>query len=420
MSTCFSRCHKITSKSPKKSIFDGDLYNRYTKFDHAFNEIHGYLFGNQVLQRFGRYILDHLGDRGDVYRLDGTKFAILSTSLSIRELAENYEAFRTHFREGFVVDDKGIILDLNGGLFSLDDFSVDVPTVFTCLNYAYAESKVRRNGDLVEFYNDLTNDNQKQLEKLHIIRASFLQNYKGFCLYYQPVVDAKTEKLTGAEALIRWRSPEYGIVMPDQFIPLLEKDSLFPDLGRWILQTALEDARKILPSVPGFMIHVNLSYAQLEKPDFIDMVLDVLQETEYPPEQLCLEITERCRLLDLELLHNVILGLKEHGVRFALDDFGTGFSSIGLVMQLPFDTIKIDRSFVARIEDDIKEQNLIKDFTDAAMTYGATVCVEGIETEGMCEVLRQYPVTAFQGYYFSRPLEFYSFLAWKHEREQMI
>lgn len=379
------------------------------------NEIYGYDFGNSVLQAVGRYLFESAGNTGMVYRLDGTKFAIM-TKIPAEEIERRYHEFRTAFRAGTSVDDKYVILDLNAGFINVDNFNVDHRTVYACLNFAYGESKQRRQGDIVEFRNDLNDENKHRLEKLHVIRASIMKNYEGFYLLYQPVVDSQTEKLVGAEALLRWRSDEYGIVPPDHFIPLLEKDPLFPELGEWIIRTALTDAKKILADEPDFMINVNLSYTQLEKTDFTDMVGRILDETGYPPEHLCFEITERCRLLDIELLKNIAVKLRSRGVKIALDDFGTGFSSISIVKNLPLNYIKIDRSFVRRIEEDDKDRKLIKSFAVVASTFGAEVCVEGIETEGMKAILQKYSVHSFQGYYYAKPLSFEEFLTWKEDR----
>ena len=324
-----------------------------------------------------------------------------------------YTELRNYARSGISLDDKFVILDVNAGLMNVDNFDIDHQTVYACLNFAYGESKTRRQGEIVEFYNNLNDENKQRIEKLYAIRASIMRDYKGFYLLYQPVVDASTEKLIGAEALLRWRSKEYGVVPPDHFIPILEKDPLFCELGQWVLRTAINGAKLVMEENPDFMINVNLSYTQLEKPDFVDMVLRTLKEEGFPPNRLCLEITERCRLLDMYLLKNVIVNLRGRGVQIALDDFGTGFSSIGLVKNLPFDTIKIDRSFVLKIEEDEKDRELIKSFVSVASTFGAKVCVEGIETGGMRDILQAYHIQSFQGYYYAKPLELRDFLAWK-------
>ena len=377
------------------------------------NEVYGYQFGNNVLQKFGRYLFEHVGNSGSAYRLDGTKFAILSRTQTADEFRENYDSLRNYFRKGFNIENRQVILDLSAGMMCVDNYEIDHQTVYACLNFAYSESKLRRQGELVEFYNDLNENNRHRLEKLYEIRVSIMQNYKGFYLLYQPVVDAETEQLVGAEALLRWRSEEFGMVPPDQFIPILEKDPLFCELGQWILRTAINGAKLIMEEHPDFVINVNLSYTQLEKLDFVDMVLRTLREEGFPPDHLCMEITERCRPPDMYLLKNVIVNLRGQGIQIALDDFGTGFSSVGLVKNLPFDTIKIDRSFVLKIEEDEKERELVKSFAGIATTFGAKVCVEGIETAEMRDILQEFNIQSFQGYYYGKPLELRDFLLWK-------
>ena len=383
------------------------------------NEMYGYHFGNRVLQLYAREIFRATENKVHIYRIDGTKFALISNTHSIAELRDGYNRFRGYLHEDFKVDGKNILLDLHCGALRVDNFDVDSQTVYACLNYADEESKVRKQGDMVEFSNDLTEDNQQRLDKLHAIRASIMHGYDGFYLLYQPVVDAKTERLIGVEALLRWKNDRYGMVPPDQFIPILESDPLFPELGEWILRESILAAKQVLSQNPGFIINVNLSYTQLEKPDFVDMVLRILNELGYPPEHLCLEVTERCRLLDLDLLKNVVVNLKARGVLIALDDFGTGFSSIGILKEIPVNIIKIDRSFVKMIEENDIDRQLIRNIADLASIFGAKVCIEGIETEGMRDILKQYHVESFQGYYYAKPLLLDQFLEWdKAAREK--
>ena len=368
------------------------------------NEMYGYQFGNRVLQRYSRSAFETVGNTGHIYRIDGTKLAVISNTLSVEELQAGYNRFRTYLHEEFIVDGKKILLDLNCGALRTDTSDIDSKTVYECLNYAYEESKMRRKGEMVEFSSGLNEDSHQRLEKLHVIRESITREFEGFYLLYQPVVSAETEKIIGAEALLRWKSDQYGIVPPDHFIPVLESDPLFPELGAWIIRESVITAKQILEKCPGFVINVNLSYSQLEKPDFVDMVLRILENVGYPPEHLCLEITERCRLLDTNLLKNVIVNLRSRGIRAALDDFGTGFSSVGLLREIPIDTIKVDRSFVMRIEENERERNIIRNIVDLAGVFGAKVCVEGVETASMRDILREFRVKSFQGYYYAKPL----------------
>ena len=380
------------------------------------NEMYGYHFGNRVLQLYARSVFEATGNAGHCYRIDGTKFAVISNTLSIEELRENYDNFRSFLHEHFQVDGKKVLLELHCGALKVEHFAVDSQTVYACLNYADEESKVHQQGDMVEFRNESSDRSHQRLEMLHAIRDSIMRNYEGFYLLYQPVVDAQTEKLIGAEALLRWRNDQYGMVPPDAFIPVLESDPLFPELGEWILREAILAAKQILEQIPDFVMNVNLSYTQLEKPDFVDMVFRILSDLEYPPEHLCLEVTERCRLLDLELLKNVAVNLKARGIPVALDDFGTGFSSIGILKKIPVSIIKIDRSFVEMIEENEADREVVRNIADLASVFSAKVCVEGIETAEMRDILRRYHVESFQGYYYAKPLSIQQFLAWNQNK----
>ena len=382
------------------------------------NEVYGYHFGNRVLQLFGRKVYETTANHGNCYRIDGTKFATIINSVMLDKVQEKYKSFRNYFREVFSVDDKKIMLEVNCGAVMIDQFDFDSQTVYACLNFAYIESKTRQHGDMVVFHDDLNRDNRYRLEKLHAIRASIKGGHKGFYLMYQPVVDAKKEKLIGAEALLRWKNDTYGTVPPDQFVPLLESDPLFPELGEWIIRESIVAAKRILKNHPDFVININLSYTQLEKPDFVDMVLSILDDMNYPPEHLCLEVTERCKLLNIELLRSVIENLKARGILIALDDFGTGFSSVGILKELSFDIIKIDRTFVKRIEDDDSDRELVKYISGLASLFGAKVCVEGIETEGMKKILQAFNVESFQGYYYAKPLLLESILEYEGQKSE--
>ena len=376
------------------------------------NEMYGYHFGNRVLQAYARSVFETTGNAGHSYRIDGTKFAVISSTVSIDEMRENYERFRTWLHEDFQVDGKKVLLDLHCGALRVDSFDIDSQTIYSCLNYADEESKIHRKGELVEFRNEMNEKSYRRLELLQTIRASITRDYEGFYLLYQPVVKAETECMIGAEALLRWKSDLYGTVQPDAFIPVLESDPLFPQLGEWILREAILAAKQLLEQYPDFVMNVNLSYSQLEKPDFVDMVLRMLEDLHYPPEHLCLEVTERCRLLDLGMLKNVVMNLKSRGVQVALDDFGTGFSAVGIIREIPFDTIKIDRGFVMNIEKKEQDRRLIGSIVGLTSIFGAKVCAEGVETAGMRDILRKYEVKSFQGYYYSKPIMLEQVMKW--------
>ena len=370
----------------------------------SINDLYGYTFGNRVLQSLGRYLEGVFAGRGTVYRMDGTKFAVLTCDMTLLELERLYKTIQEKHSHDFYVDGKHLSLSLNAGAVVLDNFEISKETAYSCLKYAYYQSKLRKLGELVVFEDTLNDENRQMVEKINVIRNSISQNCAGFYLCYQPIMDAKSEKLKGFEALVRWRNEEYGAVPPMQFIPILEQDSLFNELGTWILRTAMIDGLDLLKRYPGIIINVNLSYTQIEKRDFVSEVIGLLDETGFPPENLCLEITERCRLLDTALLKNMFAAFRAKGIKIALDDFGTGFSSLGVLRELPVDTVKIDREFVKNIESSPSDQSTVEFISGLANAFAAEVCVEGVETESMRDYLRNFLVNSFQGYLYSKPV----------------
>ncbi|MDE5584636.1 MAG: EAL domain-containing protein [Ruminococcus sp.] len=367
------------------------------------NDVYGYKFGNKVIRQLADIINDVFTNSGAVYRMDGIKFAVLTQNMNETQITALYRHLQELATHTFFIDDERLTISLNAGMMVIDDFEIESETVYSCLKYAYYESKNKRLGNLAVFER-IMNNNKNFIEKLNVIRNSVIEDCEGFFLCYQPIMYADTEKLKGMEALIRWRNDKYGTVPPVQFVPVLEQDSLFPELGKWILRRAMTDGKLFLEKYPDFIMNVNISYAQLERSDFVSDVFSILEETKFPPENLCLEITERCRLLDVDVLNNMFKIFREHGIKIALDDFGTGFSSLGVLRTLPIDTVKIDREFVKNIEKSTSDQSTVKFISSLADAFKAEVCVEGVETVQMRDFLRNYGIKSFQGYYYSKPV----------------
>lgn len=370
----------------------------------AINDVYGFRFGNNTLDTFAKLLSEKFGKFGTLYKMDGTKFALITTTAVPEELAAVYKEVKHRVTHSFTVNDEKVILSLNGGLITVDDFDLSKDTITSCLKYTYYQSKNSSLGDLEIFRNSISDDNRQFIEMMNVIRTSVTDGCKGFFLCYQPIMCAANEKLMGMEALIRWKNDTYGAVSPNQFIPILEQDPVFPELGRWILRQAIIDSKKYVEKYPDFLIHVNISYAQLERRDFINEITDILEELDFPPKNLCLELTERCRLLDIGLLKSLFKALRVYGIKIALDDFGTGFSSIGIIRELDFDTIKVDREFVKNIDHSASDQKTVHFISNLAETFQAKVCVEGVETNNIKNVLGNYDIESFQGFYYSRPI----------------
>ena len=376
----------------------------------SFNDVYGYSFGDRILQTFARLLQKRFANMGCIYRMDGCKFALITHTLSVNEIEDIYNSIVENVRGEFFVDQHRVNLSLSAGLVNVNDFEISEKTVYSCLKFAYYESKNSHMGSMYTFQDSLNDDNRQEIKKLNEIRNCVSEECKGFFLCYQPVMDMRTQKLKAMEALIRWKNDEYGLIPPNDFIPILEQDAVFPVLGKWILERAILDGKEFLKKDPSLVINVNLSYAQLIKEKFVEEVFSILNEYDFPPQNLCLEITERCRLMDTELLYNIVNIFRNNGIKIALDDFGTGFSTLGILRELPVDIVKIDREYVKDIESSEIDQITVKSISEVAAAFNADVCVEGIETEGMIERLRDYKVTSLQGYYFSKPIRFEEFM----------
>lgn len=368
------------------------------------NEMWGYDFGNIVIHKLVQELKQIFCNEGVLYRADGVRFVLLTRSLTMEQLAGRYETVRQHICERLEIDGYHPNLQVCGSALEIDTFDVNPQAMFSCLGYAYNLSRERGNGALQIFRNEIDETRTNLMTLINTIRRSIEHDCQGFLLYYQPIMSANTHTLSGCEALLRWRSPEYGLVPPNRFIPIIENDPAFVKLGEWILRRAMEDTKPFLTSCPAFELNVNIAYEQLKQPSFVEMVKRNLTAAAYPPENLCLEITERCRLLDISRLGAIISELRDLGVRFAIDDFGTGYSSMDILNQLKFDVVKIDKVFVDNIAKGGKAVRLIGVMNELAEICGSQVCAEGVETQEQCEIVRQCGVDTIQGYYFSKPV----------------
>jgi EAL domain-containing protein (putative c-di-GMP-specific phosphodiesterase class I) len=222
-----------------------------------------------------------------------------------------------------------------------------------------------------------------------------------FELHYQPVIDLKSDEISGFEALIRWRHGVNGLVAPGTFISLAEEIGFIVPLGEWAIRQACATAAKW----PGNLkVAVNLSPVQFRGSGLIEVVVGALAASGLPAERLELEITENILLVDSEATLSTLYQLRALGVRIAMDDFGTGYASLSYLQSFPFDKIKIDRSFVKDIAEGVGSLNIVRAVTAMATGLGMATTAEGVETWEQLEAVRAEGCTEMQGYLFSKPL----------------
>ena len=369
------------------------------------NAIYGYEFGNQVLKAIAEMIGGKIESCGHLFRMEGTKFACYLEHVDKKYVEDLYADVKNTLSAGFVVDDAKLAFPLSGGAVKVFG-DCNEYSIHASVNHALQESKYDKNGELIFFDSDTYESMRQNLAVMNELRNCIKANCKGFYLVYQPVVDVDKEHILGVEALLRWSNEEYGEIPPGEFIPWIENDPIFFDLGNWIIETACRCALPFIEKYPDFVVNVNISYSQLARKTFKTAVIDIIQKLNFPGEHLCLELTERCRQLEINYLEKEITDMKKYGIKFALDDFGTGFSSLNLLSEIPVDTLKIDRGFVYDIQNNHVNQAIVKAVTNCASELNVQVCVEGIEDEVLANFVHQYKVHSYQGYYYSKPKRF--------------
>ncbi|MFN7926269.1 MAG: EAL domain-containing protein, partial [Bryobacteraceae bacterium] len=237
-----------------------------------------------------------------------------------------------------------------------------------------------------------------------------------FHLYYQPKMDLGTGRVVGFEALLRWHHPERGIILPSSFVPIAEETGLIVPIGEWVLREACRATRRWQDTYkiePPLEISVNVSVRQFRQKGFLDLIQNVLSETGLDPATLQLEITESVLIDDMDSAMSTFQAIKSLGVGLKIDDFGTGYSSLNYLAHLPFDSLKIDRSFVSTMCQDPQALELVRTILDLARNLGMQVVAEGVETPDQAERLQQLGCPFGQGYYFSQPLPF-------HDADQLL
>ncbi|MCP4431758.1 MAG: EAL domain-containing protein [Gammaproteobacteria bacterium] len=226
-----------------------------------------------------------------------------------------------------------------------------------------------------------------------------------FVLHFQPIVDLKTKSIAGCEALIRWQTADGSFVPPSEFIPRAETSGVIVDLGYWIAQQACAFQKRLAQKFSqSIFVSINLSGKQFDDPYLIDSLADIMVDTGIRHELIKFEITESLLMEHPELASSALNRLKKTGAKLAIDDFGTGYSSFSYLHQLPFDTLKIDQTFVSAMSSNLKSNEIIKSLVNLSHDLGMDVIAEGIETKFDLNMLRHHDTDYGQGYLFSKAL----------------
>ena len=402
------RLNEEIAVAERNSISVAVLYMDLDKFK-SINDSLGHSVGDELLKLVGSRIKDQIRLEDTVSRFGGDEFVVLLKELSNNpDAATNQcqlvaEKIQTAFTHSFKIEQHIISVTLSIGI-SL--FTAENNTSADLLKQAdtamYLAKEADRNS--IRFFEPAMQEvanAQLLLEK--DLRQALLRGE--FYLLYQPQINLEG-KMTGVEALLRWKHPSRGIILPNEFIAVAEDTKLIFQIEAWVLMTACQQLKawEHLYRNKDFKIAVNISRQQFSMADFVSNIQGVIQQGQVDPQRLRLEITESVVNEDVKDTNIKMLALKKMGISFSIDDFGTGYTSLHQLKTLPLDQLKIDRSFVSELFQDTNDEAVIETIITMAHTLGMNVIAEGVEKNEQLKFLSEKGCDTFQGYHFDKPL----------------
>jgi diguanylate cyclase (GGDEF)-like protein len=370
----------------------------------AINESFGYSVGDQFLCRVAERVRAGIRAGDTVARFGGDEFAVLIHKIrSEEDAAKVAQKVLEEIRLPFSVDQRELFTTTSIGASTYPTDGLDVETLTRNADAALHRAK-EHGRDNYQLYSPEMNARAVERLSLENRLRQALQNEQ-LVLYYQPLIDLRSERIVGAEALLRWLHPELGLLSPGDFIPLAEVLGLIMPIGQWVLNASCEQLREWHDTgYPDFRVAVNVSTRQFQQPDFVGGVIQALEGSGISPESLELEITEPSVMRDPEGSIARLQDLKKRNVGLSLDDFGTGFASLNYLGLFPIHRIKLDGSFVRELPRNSNHCAIARAVIAMAHALRLSIAAEGVETPEQLAFLRDAGCDEAQGYLFSRPL----------------
>ncbi|WP_100406983.1 PAS domain S-box protein [Bacillus solitudinis] len=409
----FMAYHDSLTKLPNRECFYKQVKNSLVKNKIGamfFIDLDRFKFINDMLgHRIGDLLLIEVGNRlkkfdnGLLSRQGGDEFTAFFPGQSRKGVEQIAKSIIQELSEPYIVDGQELFVTPSIGISMYPHDSRDIDMLIQQADAALYETKVL-NGNTFTFFSSAMKDkNDEKMTLSNDLRKALVKEELYLC--YQPIYDIREQKIVGTEALLRWQHAVHGFIGPDHFIPIAEETGLILPIGEWVLRTACKQMKKWIGEGYHFNISVNLSVRQFMQHDLIEMISGILQEIDLDPHYLNLEVTESVPLLDIDAAIIKLEELKQLGITISLDDFGTGYSSLNHIRLLPFDFLKIDKSFILNLHEDNFNASIVHSLISIAHQMGKKVVAEGVETGEHLQILLDSKCDEAQGYYLSRPLK---------------
>ena len=378
------------------------LYLDVDEFKHI-NDSLGHDAGDDALVDVARRLTDAVRPGDTVARVGGDEFSILLAQASERDALTAAERVTAAVGAPFVAGDQEVTVTVSVGIATARPATMQPDTLLADADLAMYFAKRAGRGHHAVFTPAMRTALVEQLQLGEDLRGAIAG--ASIDVHYQPIIDLRTGAIVGAEALARWQHPERGWIPPATFIPLAEELGMVQAIDALVLRRACDQGQRWREAgITGLRLAVNLSGRNLEDAELVDRVVRTLEDTGFPADHLELELTEGVSIAESGRASSLLEELHQLGIRLAIDDFGTGYSALGRLRSLPFDRLKVDKTFVDEINGAAGRSSLLETMVDMAHVLGLEVVAEGVETPAQAAFLRQHGCDFAQGYLFSKPV----------------
>jgi len=383
----------------------------------AINDEYGHSIGDEVIKAVAKRLKVCIRSEDTLSRYGGDEFVLILRDLNVDfDLDQFINRLSYTIKTPIIIDDKEISITSSMGITRYPEDDSTAETLIRHADYSMGIAKAHGRSKHVFFSKKKEIDHAKANEERELLLTAIAQDELE--LYAQPQFDVRENRLYGLELLVRWNSPDRGLVYPDQFLNTLKDNDLLEQIDRWVVAKAVSIAGEKLGFIleDSVKIGINLTPASLQSKEFHEWANSILSVTDASiVKRIEFEIIENDALENLAQVVDLIAELKKYGVSFSLDDFGTGYSSLGIFNQLPVDTIKVDQTFVSQMVDDHRNLSLIKAICEMSRIFERNIIAEGVEVEEQASLLSNLGCDVIQGYGLARPMPIDNFVAWVEE-----
>ena len=373
------------------------------------NDTLGHDTGDALLIQVAERLQSVVREDDSICRLGGDEFAVLLNDItSERDIQNVVEKMMESVTQSYMIDGRELVVTASMGISRCPVDSKEVQVLLKKADVAMYKAK-QAGRNTYRFYSQSDDSEANELLSLEVdMRKMLDQQDSQLFLLYQPKVNIHTGQYSSVEALVRWKHPKKGIISPAQFIPLLEETGLITEVGEWVLREACTFVAKMNQTGLEIKVAVNLSSRQLKQQEIVNTIKQILKETGCSPQWLELEVTESSLVDDIETTKVLLEEISNIGVRLAIDDFGTGYSSMSYLKRLPFNTLKIDRSFISDAPKVKQDLAIVTTIVQLATNLNMNVVAEGVETNEQYHTIKKLLDDSdnhlIQGYIFSKPM----------------